>query len=496
VTGGGLTLTAKPSGLSVEGRVDFEIEGLAKGFIGAAASTSDGFSLDGALDFDTKMFTEAHLGLSYRDGKFGVEGRLSVGEGKIAGIKQASAKLNVEDDKVEATGTFTPSIKGLEHGELGFRYDPAKGSEITGKIELGKGIPGVEGGTLQARIAQASTGGYSLAGDISIKPSIPGVTSEIHGHYEDGAFLAEADLAYKRGMLDGTVHLGVTNQAQGADGKPAGPATDKLTPFGRGQVTIQVAPWLKGTIGLELKPNGEMVVTGKVALPDHLEVFPEKSVAKNIFTLDVDFPIVGVSFLGQHIGIFLTIGGGLDASAGFGPGELRNLALEVTYNPDRESDTRVTGSAAFHVPAHAGLRLFIHGKLGAGIPVVSADAGIEVSGELGLAGAADASTTVSWTPASGLVLDARGDITVEPRFRFAITGFVEVTADTWVHTFHLYEKRWNLAAFEYGSNLRFGVAFPIHYEEGKPFDLSLDQVQFTYPHIDALDTLKGLVDQL
>src|SRR5262249_38211108 len=114
----------------------------------------------------------------------------------------------------------------------------------------------------------------------------------------------------------------------------------------------------------------------------------------------------------------------------------------------------------------------------------------------GLEGAADSSVNVAWTPARGLVLDARGEIYVEPRFRFAITGFVDVSADVFFKTFHLYEKQWQLAAFEYGSNLRFGVVFPIHYEEGQPFHLGLDQVQFTYPTIDAKELLAGLIEEI
>jgi len=497
VNGGGLTLKGTTSGLSVEGRVDFEIEGLAKGHVSGTKTTAPGFSLEGALDFDTQMFTEAHLGLSYRDGHFGVQGRLAVGEGKIAGIRSAQAAVSVDDDRVAATGSFTPSLRGLEHGELGFKYDPATGAEITGSLQLSAGVPGLRGGTLQGRIAQRPGGqGYSLAGDITVQPSIPGVTSDIHGHYEDGAFLVEADVGYKRGMLDGSVHIGLTNQAPGADGRPAGPSTDHLTTFGGGEVTITIAPWLRGRIGLKLQPNGELIVTGEVALPDHLDVFPEQRLDKNIFTIGLDIPIIGVSVLGHSIGIFATIRGGLDASAGVGPGQLRNLALRVTYNPDREADTRIEGGAAFYVPAQAGLRLFVQGGLGAGIPVVDATAGLEVSGALGLAGAAEASVNVAWTPARGLVLDARGEIYVEPKFRFEIAGFVDVSADLWIDTIELYHKRWQLAAFEYGSNLRFGVAFPIHYEEGQPFRLSLDQVQFTYPAIDAKELLSGLIDRI
>ena len=154
------------------------------------------------------------------------------------------------------------------------------------------------------------------------------------------------------------------------------------------------------------------------------------------------------------------------------------------------------GSAEAFVPAYAGLKLFVRGGLGAGIPVVSATAGLEVSGALGLEGAARAAVDVNWSPGKGLVLDAKGEIFVEPKFRFAIEAYVDVSLDLWLKTIELYNKKWSLASFEYGSGLRFGVIFPVHYEEGKEFQLSLDQVEFSYPSIDPGALLKGLVGQI
>jgi hypothetical protein len=121
---------------------------------------------------------------------------------------------------------------------------------------------------------------------------------------------------------------------------------------------------------------------------------------------------------------------------------------------------------------------------------------VSIYGEVGLAGAASAGAAIDWTPRTGIVLDARGEIFVEPKFRFGIDAFVDVTADLWVTEIELYHKTWKLAAFEYGSNLRFGLAFPLHYESGKPFDLSFDQIQWTYPQISPSDLLGGLMKQL
>ena len=43
---------------------------------------------------------------------------------------------------------------------------------------------------------------------------------------------------------------------------------------------------------------------------------------------------------------------------------------------------------------------------------------------------------------------------------------------------------------------RFGIRFPVHYEEGKPFSLSLSDIQFVVPDISAGDVLSGLIDKI
>jgi hypothetical protein len=500
VRGGTLTLSAGLSGIGVTGDIQFEIEKLAKGHIGAGTGVgrkSPSLWLDGALDFDTKMFTKAQLGLSYRDGKWGVKGELEVGPDKIKGIKKASAKVDVKDDTITADGEFETSLKGVDKGKLSFKYNEATGMEIAGEIILGKGIPGIKSGKLDATVKEVPTG-HSLSGGVTLEPSVPGLTGTVTGKYEDGAFLVEADLGYEKGMAKGSVKVGLTNQAPGPDGKPAGPPKPDggLTVYGGGTVTLTLTPWLQGTVGLKITERGEIEVSGEVALPSAFEVFKERAVEKQLLSIGIDIPIIGVAVAGQRIGIFATIRGGVSISAGFGPGELRDVALKVTYNPARPDDTTVSGRGNFVVPAHAGLRLSVDGGLGAGIPIVSATAGITVFGEIGVAGAASAGVAVAWTPRAGIVLDARGEIFVEPKFKFGVEAFVDVSADLWITTIELYHHKWKLADFEYGSNLRFGLSMPIHYESGKPFDISFDQIQWTYPHIEPSELLGGLMKQL
>ena len=58
-------------------RVDFEIKNLATGYIAASESAKGGveaFELEGKLNFDTKMFEKANIGVTYKDGKWGGQG--------------------------------------------------------------------------------------------------------------------------------------------------------------------------------------------------------------------------------------------------------------------------------------------------------------------------------------------------------------------------------------------------------------------------------------
>jgi hypothetical protein len=501
VTGGSLTLSVTTGGFGVDGEVDFEIEKLAKGYVRAAASSkgASGFALEAELNFDTKMFDRgAQVRGSYKDGDWALEGKLGVGPKAIKGIKEASVHVQVTKDAVTADGEFETSLKGVEKGTIGFRYNEATGMEITGEIILGKGIPGIKSGKLDATIKEGPDG-HSLSGGVTLEPSVPGLTGTVTGHYEDGAFFVQADLGYEKGLAKGKVNIGLTNQAVGEDGKPAGPPKPdgSITAFGTGLVKLTLTPWLTGTVGLTLTPTGEIEVSGEVELPPTFEVFGKlPPLEKEIFSVHIDIPIVGVSVAGVHVGIFATVGGGASISAGVGPGVLRDVALKVTYNPDRPDDTTVTGTGSFAVPAHASLRLTVGGGLGVGIPLVDATAELNAHGEIGVAGEASAGVQVAWAPATGIVLDARGDIFVEPKFKFGVDACVEVTVGFWRLKKTLYEHKWCLASFEFGSNLRFGLSLPIHYESLKPFDISFDQIQWTYPQIEPKELLSNLMEQL
>jgi hypothetical protein len=505
ITGSSLTLSGGTAGFAITGDVDFEIEKLGKGKIGGEGSfggdTGKSLSIKGSFELDKKVFDgEARIDAGYKNDAFWAKGHLAIGDGKIHGIKSASIDAEYAKDAFKATGSVKPDIPAVEEAGLQIDYTPDTGLKFSGDLALKNDTPGIAGGKIHIEALKppdAET--FKVKGSGSAKPKIPGFDTDLVVTYDDGTFDASVTAAYNKGRLKGSVTVGATNRPV-ADAKPAGPAAAKaktVTVYGGGTVTVVIAPWLQGTVGVRIiPPNGEIELSGKIALPSTLNVFPEKKLDKNIFTIGIDIPIVGVAVAGQRIGIFANISGGLDVSAGIGPGELQELQLGITYNPSHEENTHVTGGAKLHVPAHAGLRLFVRGGIGAGIPIVSAQAGLELGAGLGLEGALDTGVNIDWSPATGLVLNAEASVYVEPKLKVDLSGFVKVEADLLVTTIDLYDKRWQLAGFEYGSGLRFGIAFPVHYQEGQPFNLSLDQVRFQVPDINPKAMLTDIISRL
>jgi uncharacterized protein DUF4157 len=497
VTDSDLEVRAGPNGLGVTGQVSFEIQGVGRGGLKGVASTQSGLGLEGAFNFDTTLFDPAGIKMWYREGEFGAKGTIGIKAKTVKGIKSATVTAQFDKGVLSASGKAALDVPGLEQGDLAVTYSETAGLAIAGTLRLKPGIPGIKNGSADVSVVKKpDADGYKVTAHGQAEPAIPGVNVKLGVTYDDGALGIEGTAAYERGMLKGSLTLGVTNRPLDAGGQPGGEPTNTLKAYGGGSVTVRIAPWLEGTVGIKLLPNGEIELAGKIELPSTLDIFPEKTLDKEIFKIGIDIPIVGVSVAGTRVGIFANISGGLTASAGVGPGQLQELGLAVTYNPDHEDETHVTGGAKLHIPARAGLRLFVSGEVGVGLLIVSASGGLELGGTLGLEGAVDAGVQVDWTPARGLVLDAMASISVEPKFTFDITGFVKVEASLLFTKFELYGKRWQLASFEYGSGLRFGVRFPVHYEEGKPFDLSLSDLEFDVPQIDPKSLLTGLIDQI
>lgn len=487
-----LEVFAGTRGLGIEGQVDFGIEQLGEGHVGAAASTEGGFELEGVFNFDSELFEPASIEVEYKDEVWTIGGEIGIPEGKVRGVKNATIEASYSEGNFEANGEADLDIPGIERGTMEVNYGE-EGFSIGGAFDLSSDIPGIRSGSVEATVSKKrGEEEYSVTATGKASPEIPGINTELSVEYDNGIITIGGTADYSRGMLSGSVRVGATNRPIGDDSKPEGEPDNTMRVYGGGSLTLQLTPWLEATAGVEFLENGEMEVKGRIGLPSTVDVFPRKEINKDIFRAPtIEIPLFAIPLGPRSIGLVAQIGGGLTFKAGFGPGQLRELYAEVTYNPDREEETVLSGRGVFAIPADAGLTLSADASLGVSAGIASLTGGIELAGTLGLEGEALASVDVNWSPQTGIALDAEGRVTVNPKFNFDVNAFARATlgigwfsvSETWRH---------RLAGFEWGPDIQFGIVFPVHYKEGEPFDLSFDDIEVIYPELDIPNMAKGL----
>jgi len=482
-------------GLGAEGNINFGINQVGEGHISATASTAGGFELEGVFNFDSDLFDPAAINVEYKENTWTIGGEIGIHEGKVRGVKSATITASYSENTFSATGEAELDMPGIERGNMDIQYG-AEGFSIGGNFDLSSDIPGIRGGNVEARVAKPDGAeAYDILVSGTAQPDIPGISTSLTVTYENGALTIEGSAAYSRGMLSGTLEVGATNRPIGEEGQPIGEPDENMRVYGGGELTLQLTPWLAATAGVRLLPNGEIEVNARLS-SDSYEVFRRREINRNLFRVPtIEIPLFAIPLGPRSIGLVAQIGGGLDFTAGFGPGELRNLSAEITYNPEREEETTVAGHGEFAIPADAGLTLRGDLGLGVSVAIASLSGGIELTGTLGLEGEALAEVDVNWSPQTGLALDASGRITVNPKFIFEINAFARASlgigflsvSETWRH---------NLAAYEWGPGIQFGIVFPVHYREGEPFDMSFDDIEVIYPDLDVIDMAKGLASDI
>ena len=497
ITDASITVFAGTGGIGVRGDVNFEINNVGKGKITGSGKSDGVFELTGKFEFDKKVFNKADVEMKYThvsggEDKWEVKGNIQIPAGKIKGVKKADISISYDGATLAANGTADFDIPGIEHGKLNVTYTNEQ-MTIEGEVDLKHRL--IKSGKVTAKVVKTGDE-YNVTLTGNAKPNIPGIDTDLSVSYADGIINITGTVAYAKGRLSGTATVGVTNQGVGADGKPSGGAGKNLSLYGGGSLTLKITDWLQGTAGVTFKPDGNIEVVGKIGIPAAVDLFPKKEIKKDIFRAPtIEIPLFAIPVGSHSIGLVATIGGGAEAYASVGPGQLTEAAVEVKYNPADESSLAITGNAKFRVPAEAGIRLFVRAGIGLSAGIARVAGGLEIGGALGIEGAAEAAVAVNWTPSQGFKLDAEASLSVQPKFKFDVNAYVEAVLDLWITEFRK-EWKWNLYSFEWGPAMKFGVKFPVHYEENKPFNISLDDVKFETPDISVGDFAKGIGQQL
>lgn len=481
-------------GLGVEGKIMFEIQNLGTGELTGIGATGKGFGLRGKFDFDPNVF-DSNITARYMNQQFSVEGEARIGAGKIRGLKSATINIGYAEGTLTASGSAEPDMKGIKEASINVTYGNDQ-LTIGGAFQLDENIPGIQSGNGNVQVTRTADGTYRVQASGTAVPKIPNINTSLSISYDDGAITVEGSASYTADRVSGNVTVGATNRAIGADGTPSGPAGDNFTAYGSGTLTLRVTEWLQASATVRVTPIGEIEVVGWLELPSAVDVFPRKSIHKNLFTAPtIQIPLFAIPLGPRSIGLVATINGGLDFEAGIGPGQLRNVFGEIQFNPSHPDQTRISGGAQFVIPANAGLQL--HADLGIGLSIAAASVtgGIEIRGGLGLEGEASASVDLSWSPTAGFEFTATGEVEVHPKFTFDVNALLRASLDLGITSLSK-EWRHNLASFSYGPDLQLRVTFPVHYKDGEAFDISTDDIQVTYPDINIPEIAGGLADQV
>lgn len=514
VTNSDLTVSiGTRSGFRVLGGAAFEIQRLGQGRLEGQAGSRDGFRVAGDFQFDRRLFdADASVRLAYArgpdapDGKLSGGGTISIGPGKVRGIRSATVNANFDGEQRSIQGSAELDIPGVESASLGVQFTPEGGTTISGSARF-RDRPGMRNGRIEATLTQG-TEGWSLAATGGAEATFAGLTANLEASYRNGLFMFAADAPYNVGeRVSGRVRLGLTNGQVDDQGRlldtpptPGSGTGGELRPFGNGTVNVRITDWLQGGVGLRVRPSGDILISGSIGIPQPVTVFdqypsPERA-RRTLFQMPtVSIPLFGIAVGGNTVGLALTINGRINGHAQVGPGRLTQTELHVEdFNPAQPESLHVTGGATFDLPAQAGVEASLDAGVSLGAAIVRATAGLNVSAEAGVQAHVTPHVDVDWRPSAGLHLHADLNASLSPRLAFNLNGYAEVVADAFVTSFTLWRKDWNLARREIGSNLGLNLAVPVdYYSDGRGVVFDPNAVRFDVPALNA-DTLGQLLN--
>jgi hypothetical protein len=486
-----LTIGASNKGFYLTGNASFEVKGLGTGTIKGKATDDGSFGISGEFVFDKKLTkSKASVKVEY-DNKNGwsISGHVEL-DSQIKGIKSGGIDVAYANGVFSATGTATPTIKGIKDVVLRIGIGPEV-TEIEGDVTIDK-MPGIKSGEGHLKIVKADDN-YSFSGSGKIIPDIPKLSTEIDFSFHDDVFTVDATLNYVNDRLSGNLHVGITNADVDDQGKPTGKSKGEFRVYGGGDLTLKVTENITAMAGVNLLENGEIEVKGEITLPGKFEVVPN---LLNIQDKDIiSFPQISIPLFGIPLGV-TTIGleafirPKLTASAQIGPGSLTNVKAAVTYNPSQPENMTITGGADFEFIASAGIKVGVDMGVGLDAGLADVEGGINLSAFIQAAAEQPVfHTDIKYSPKTGFELNGDVKAMVKAMLGFSGTLFLEASVGV---SFLKKTWRWEKELFKkvIDTGLEIGFEFPFGYKDGKS-DVSFDKLKFKYPTFD-----EGLINRI
>jgi hypothetical protein len=412
--------------------------------------------------------------VSYRDGQLSGFVEIASENIRFPGVQSGSLRAEFNNTGVTVSGQVDLLIAGTPV-TLSARRGDGGAWVFTGAAEIT-----VPGGALDPVNLRVSTDGRRVWGEGRTAIRVRGLSGPVVIRYQDERWSGEATLPFSFGRAAGSVTVTLN---------PSGRIT------GRGSVRYPISDRLTATIGVILREDRTVRVDGELvfATIQLFERLPRSGGRRELFAwAPPGIPIWGIPLgpLGT-VGLTAQIRLRVGVDYFVGPGELRNLRARAAFDLFADQPNfEFHGGGQIYIPFYAGFYVGLDGAIALDAAVASLSSGIGVTADAGLRGQVQVDAAIDYA-AEVLAARLRFEASANPEVRLGIDAFVRAT----VLGADVFEKRWKLANFRWGSDLRFGLAFPVEYASNRPFEIpGFDNIEWIYPRdIDAAGMLRRLI---
>jgi hypothetical protein len=493
-----MQIGADRKGLFLAGNAAFVIDG-----VGSGTLEANRMAVSGTMNFDIDAFDPAQLEVSYASGVWSGSTTLGIVPGKIPFVDSGTITAGFGEQGFSIDGTAVLAGPGIPEGtELTIAY-----VEETGEFTFGgdlpldtANLPGLTNARVGFAVSRAENGGYSVSGSGGAAFELSGMSGNVDVAYDNGIITANGEATVNRPPLTGSANFHLSNQAVGEDGQPIeGPPLETFRVWGGGSASIEFGEYITATTGIQFLENGEIELSGTIALPPSITLIEATEYHYHIFDFpEVRFPIIGftIPVIGTSFGVFGFVRGGLDANLALGPGELVDSEANVTYNPDHPEDMSITGGSTFEIGASADVGLTVTGGVGAGLAIVEATGEIGLRGALGLELSGGAAITLNWTPADGLSIDASVFGEAQPTFSISVVADARVVVDAALWSGTLWNESWERELGSIGPDMSWRAELPASWSEKDGLDVDINDLELTKPDIDLADLAEDVFDAI
>lgn len=463
--GGMMSVFLNPDGTLGGGFTD-----LAMDYRGIATTTAsfmvDGGQLTGRADLAMQIpgLSEATGHIAMVDGK--LSGGFQLGKDNFPeGLPLKSGTISGE---ISETGALSFS------GQVGIGLGPAGEGQLQASYSEAGGL--AIGATMSLDVPGLQTANFTIGlngdditgeGEIAVDPALlSGIEGSVTITYAEGRWAGETTLGFEAD--DGKLQGNITVRVRQAE-------DDSLKVGGEGDVTVQIAPRLAGTLRATILEEGGIDVSGEIAVTEPLEMFPEQRFEKELLNIQTNIPLwaILVAVLRVRAGV----------RAGIGPGVFRDIRVTGSYTIGQEGEPSFAITGEMYIPAFVEGYAGFGAGLGASVLLGSLTGGIEAMGTAGIYGAISVIPELAYADGDysieGLATMAAG-----ARLKLSLNAWAEIEA-LWVT---VWDNTWELASVTMPIGPDLGLSAQMNYTFGSPEPPSLE---FNSSDIDTDSLIEG-----